>query len=95
MTWCLDEDMPYGTCMRHTRKICKFIYENHGNYIFFDPKINRDHLLVMNNHHTKLEVPRPKRSLVIARKPFGIRTDRPTDRQTNAKQYTPTSLKGA
>jgi hypothetical protein len=36
----------------------------------FDPKINRSHLLVMNNHHTKFEVPRPKCSLVIDRKPF-------------------------
>jgi hypothetical protein len=54
--------------------------------------------MVMNNHHTKFEVPRPKRSLVISRKPFGLQTDRPTDRQTdrqtNAKQYIPTSLKG-
>jgi hypothetical protein len=35
-----------------------------------DPKINRGHLLVMTNHHTMFEVPRPKRSLVIDRKPF-------------------------
>jgi hypothetical protein len=62
--------------------------------LIFDIKIIRSHLLVINNHHTKFEVPRSKRSLVIDRKPFGVRTDRPTNRQTNAKQYTPTSLKG-
>jgi hypothetical protein len=43
----------------------------------------------MTNHHTKFEVPRPKGSLVITRKPFGLRTNGPT----NAKQYTPSSLK--
>jgi hypothetical protein len=30
-----------------------------------DPKINRDQLLVMTNHRTKFEVPRPEGSLVI------------------------------
>jgi hypothetical protein len=49
-----------------------------------DPKINRGHLLVMTNHHTKFEVPRPKGSLVITRKPFGLRTDGPTDRQVQS-----------
>jgi hypothetical protein len=39
-----------------------------------DPKINRDHLLVMSNHHTKFEVPRPKRSLVIDRNLFFTRS---------------------
>jgi hypothetical protein len=53
------------------------------------PKINRGHLLVMTNHHTEFEVPRPKRSLVITRKPLGLRTDGPT----NAKQYVHSSLK--
>jgi hypothetical protein len=43
----------------------------------------------MTNHHVRFEVPRPKGSLVITRKPFGLRTDGPT----NAKQYTPSSLK--
>jgi hypothetical protein len=42
----------------------------------FDPKINSGHLLVMTNHHTKFEVPRPKGSLVIDRKPFGLWTDK-------------------
>jgi hypothetical protein len=55
-----------------------------------DLKINRGHLLVMKNHHTKFEVPRPKRSLVINLKPFGLLTNG----LTNAKQYTPSSLKG-
>jgi hypothetical protein len=36
----------------------------------FDPKIYRDHLLVMTNHHTKFEVPRPKRPLGIEWKLF-------------------------
>jgi hypothetical protein len=31
----------------------------------FDLKIKKGHVLVMNNHHTKFEVPRPKLSLVI------------------------------
>jgi hypothetical protein len=38
----------------------------------------------MTNHHTKFEVPRPKGSLVITRKPFGLRTDGPTDRQVQS-----------
>jgi hypothetical protein len=33
-------------------------------------KINRGHLLVMTNPHTRFEVPRHTRSLVIDRKPF-------------------------
>jgi hypothetical protein len=37
----------------------------------------------MTNHHTKFEVPRPKGSLVITRKPFGLRTDG-TDRQVQS-----------
>jgi hypothetical protein len=49
-----------------------------------DPKINRVHLMVMTNHHTKFEVPRPKRSLVIDWKPFGLQTDGPTDRQVQS-----------
>jgi hypothetical protein len=40
----------------------------------FDLKINRGHMLVMTNHHTKFEDPRPKCSLVITRKPFGQQT---------------------
>jgi hypothetical protein len=32
--------------------------------------IIRGHLLLMNNHQTKFEVPRPKRSTVIDRKPL-------------------------
>jgi hypothetical protein len=48
-----------------------------------DPKINRGHLLVMYNHHTKFKVPRFKCSLVIDRKTFGLWTDRPTDRPTD------------
>jgi hypothetical protein len=36
----------------------------------FDPKKKWDHLLVMNNHHTKFEVPMPKSSLVIDQKQF-------------------------
>jgi hypothetical protein len=36
----------------------------------FDPKINRGHVIVMNNHHTKFDAARPKRSLVIDRKSF-------------------------
>jgi hypothetical protein len=45
------------------------------------PKNNRGHLLVMNNPHTKLEVPKPKHSLVIDQKPFGQWTNRLIDRQ--------------
>jgi hypothetical protein len=33
----------------------------------FDPKIIRDHLLVMNNPHTEFEGPRSKNSLVMDR----------------------------
>jgi hypothetical protein len=36
----------------------------------FDPKINRGHLLVKNNHQTKFEVSRPKGSLDIDQKLF-------------------------
>jgi hypothetical protein len=32
--------------------------------------------------------------LVIGWKPFGLPTNRPTDGQTNAKQYTPNYLNG-
>jgi hypothetical protein len=35
-----------------------------------DPKFRRGHLLVMNNNHTKFEVPKPNRSLVIDWKQF-------------------------
>jgi hypothetical protein len=43
----------------------------------------------MKNHQTKFEVPKPKRSLVIDRNHLVYgQTDRQTDRQTNAKQYT-------
>ena len=55
-----------------------------------DLKINRVHLLVMTNQPTKFEVPGPKRSQVIDRKPFGL----PTDRPTCAKQYTPLLSEG-
>jgi hypothetical protein len=48
----------------------------------FDPSTPKSKV-VMNNHHTKFEVPKPKRSLVINRKPFGLRTGGPTDRQTD------------
>ena len=56
--------------------------------------VNRGHLLIMPNHHTKLD-PWAISSLVIdwTRFVYG-QTDRPTDRPTFAKQYTPTSLKG-
>jgi hypothetical protein len=47
-----------------------------------DLKINIGHLLVMINHHTKFEVPRPKQSLVFTWKPLCLRTDG----QKNAKQ---------
>jgi hypothetical protein len=46
-----------------------------------DHKINRGHTLVMDNQHTKFKVHRLMLSLVIARNPFGLRTDRPIDRQ--------------
>jgi hypothetical protein len=45
------------------------------------PKNNKGHLLVMNNPHTKFEVPKPKLLLVIDQKPFGLRTNQPIDRQ--------------
>jgi hypothetical protein len=38
--------------------------------LIFDPEINRGHLLIMTNHLTKFEVPKPMPSLVIIRKPF-------------------------
>ena len=49
---------------------------------------NRIHLLVMTNHHSKLENPWVMNSLVIDL------TDQQTYGLTCAKQYTPTSLKG-
>jgi hypothetical protein len=45
----------------------------------------------MNNLKTKVEVQRPKRSIVIDRKQFCLQTAEPTDRLTNKKQYTPIS----
>ena len=57
------------------------------------PKFNKCHLLVMTNHYTKLEDdPWAMSSLVIDRTRFVYGW---TDQQTCAKQYTPTSLKGA
>ena len=37
---------------------------------YIDLKIKRDHLLVMTNLHAEIEVPGPKHSSVIKRKPF-------------------------
>ena len=48
-----------------------------------DLKINRGHLRVMINVPMKFHDPRPKRSWVIIRKPFGGRTDRRTDKPTD------------
>ena len=48
------------------------------------------HLLVMTNHHTKLEDPWAMRSLVIDRTRFVYG---PTNGPICAKQYTPTSSK--
>ena len=54
-------------------------------------KFNRGHLLVMTNHHNKLEDHWVMSSLVIDRTMFVYW---PTERPTYAKQYTPTSSKG-
>ena len=55
----------------------------------FDPKINRGHPLVMTNLHVKYEHSVTKSAETI------WSTDRPTNRLTLAKQYTPSSSKGA
>ena len=60
-----------------------------------NPRFNRGHLLVMTNHHTKVENPWAMSSLVIDRTRFAYGPMYPwTDRPTSAKQYTPSSLKG-
>ena len=60
-----------------------------------NPQFNMGHLLVMTNHHTKLEDPWAISSLVIDRTRFIYGpTYRPTDGPTFAKQYTPPSSKG-
>ena len=56
-----------------------------------NPKFNRGQLLVMTNHHTKLEEPLAISSLVIDRTRFVYG---PTYQPACAQQYTPTSSKG-
>ena len=61
-----------------------------------NPKVNRGHLLVMTNHHTKLEDPWAMSSLVIDRTRFvyGL-TYRPTNQGIDmCKAIYPSSLKG-
>ena len=59
------------------------------------PKFNRDRLLVLTNHHIKLEDPWAMSSLVIDQTRFVYGwTDGWTDGPTCAKQYTPSSSKG-
>ena len=50
--------------------------------------------LVMTKLPTMFGESRPKLSLVIDWKPFGLRTDQKTDPPTIAKQYTPSLLVG-
>jgi len=57
----------------------------------YDLKNNRGLLCVMTNHHTKFKDSRLYLSPVTDRKPSIYQ---PTDRQTRAKQYTPTFFKG-
>ena len=60
----------------------------------WNPKVNRGHLLVMTNHHTKLEDPWAMSSLLIDQTRFVYGwTDQRTDWLTRAKQYTPSSSK--
>ena len=60
-----------------------------------NPKFNRGQLLVMTNHHTKLEDPWAMNSLFIDRTRFVYEcTDWLYNQLTYAKQYTPTSPKG-
>jgi hypothetical protein len=47
----------------------------------------------MTNHHTKFEVPTPKGSLVIDRKPFGTYV-RLTDGRTTRRLYAPPNFFG-
>jgi hypothetical protein len=37
---------------------------------FLDPKVNSGHLFVIYNHHSKIEIPYLKRSLVVDANPF-------------------------
>ena len=60
-----------------------------------NPKFNRGHILVMTNHHTKIENPWALSSLVIDQTRFVYGpTDWPKGGRTCAKQYTPTSSEG-
>jgi hypothetical protein len=58
----------------------------------FDPKVNKVHLLVMNNPNTKFEVPRLLKLLNRNHLVYGL--TRKAKAIYYAKQFTPTSLKG-
>ena len=59
-----------------------------------DPKIYTSYLLIMTNLLLQYEDFMIYSFQNNQRKPFGLPNDRPTDRQTIAKQYIPSSSKG-
>jgi hypothetical protein len=59
----LSQILPNNICIN-------FTYHNQANLLYYIRPWNVYNRLVMNDHHIKFEVPRPKRSPVIDRKPF-------------------------